>query len=160
MQFHVPRKLTAETQLDLIGPNLASRGLPPPPTDWNFAAQEEPLVPEPEINIVQDQAGGAILGEAIARKLAPRLDPKHVNALPELPRSLGATVAAASVELRILVLPDGTVGDAQIVRSAGQRAIDQIAIETVKDGWRYLPASLNNKPIEAWMTIIVHFATM
>ena len=103
------------------------------------------------------EAGEGIVAGAITQKLAPRLDPSHVNALPELPRTLGS-VAALTLKLRILVLPDGSVGDAQVVRSTGQREIDQLAIETVKNSWRYLPATVNGKPIEAWTTVIVRFA--
>jgi protein TonB len=99
-----------------------------------------------------------IAAVGIAEKLAPRLDPRHINARPELPHTLGSYVMALSLELRILVLPDGSVGDAQIVRSTGQGEIDQIAIETVKASWHYLPASINGKPIEAWTTAMVRFA--
>lgn len=112
----------------------------------------------PAIDVTPDQeAGEGIVASGIIQKLAPRLDPAHVNALPELPRTLGS-VAALSLKLRILVLPDGSVGDAQVVRSTGQRDIDRLAIETVKNSWRYLPASVNGKPIEAWTTVIVRFA--
>jgi outer membrane biosynthesis protein TonB len=54
-------------------------------------------------------------------------------------------------------LTDGSVGDARIVHSSAEREIDQIAIETVKDSWHYLSASVNGKPIEAWTTGIVRF---
>ncbi|HEX4077320.1 MAG TPA: energy transducer TonB [Rhizomicrobium sp.] len=77
--------------------------------------------------------------------------------MPELPHTLGSYIMAVSLELRILVLPDGSVRDARIVRSTGQGEIDRIAIQTVEDSWRYLPASINGKAIGAWTTIIVRF---
>jgi protein TonB len=83
-----------------------------------------------------------------------------VNARPELPARLGSFVTALSLELRILVLPDGSVGDAQIVRSCGQEEIDRLAIETVKNSWHYLPASINGKPVEAWTSVIVRFSAI
>jgi TonB family protein len=158
MQFRTQSLQSTEIQLDFVTPNLASRGIPPPPTDWDFEAPENVVVPEPQINITPDQeAGEGIVATGIMQKLAPRLDPAHINKRPELPARLGSFVTALNLELRILVLTDGSVGDARIVRSSGEREIDQIAIETVKDSWHYLPASDNGKPIEAWTTVIVRF---
>ena len=150
-----------ELQLEFLSPNLGPRVAPAPPLDWDFKTPEEVLVPEPLITITPDQeAGEGIVASGIAQKLAPRLDPAHVNQKPELPSTLGSFVTALSLELRILVLPDGSVGDAQILRSTGQHDIDRITIQTVKDSWRYLPASVNGKPIEAWTTVIVRFAVI
>lgn len=146
-------------QIRLLSPNLGPREPLAPPLDWTFDEPEAVLVPAPQIVVAPDQeAGEGIVGSAITQRLAPRLDPKHLNQLPELPRSMGAIIRALSVELRVLVLPDGTVGNAEVVRSAGEGDIDRLAMQTVRDGWRYLPASINGKPIETWMTVIVRFA--
>lgn len=153
------RSRTTELQVQILSPNLGPREALAPPLDWTFDAPEMILVPQPQIVITPDQeAGEGIVGSAITQKLAPRLDPKHLNQLPELPRTMGAIIAALSVELRVLVRPDGSIAEAEIVRSAGEGGIDQLATETVKNSWRYLPASINGKPIEAWMTVIVRFA--
>jgi len=158
MRFQTQSIRITEIQLDFITPNLASSGIPPAPTDWDFESPEDVVVPQPQITITPDQeAGEGIVATGIEQKLAPRLDPTHVNQRPELPASLGSFVTALALELRILVLPDGSVGDAQVARSTGQGEIDRIAIETVKGSWRYLPGSINGKPIEAWMTVIVRF---
>lgn len=159
MQFHIQPGRVTEIQLDYLSPNLGARPKPLPPLDWDFEAPENVVVPEPQITIAPDQeAGEGIVASGIMQKLAPRLDPAHVNQKPELPATLGSFVTALTLELRVLVMPDGSVGDAQVLRSTGEREIDRIAIETVKDSWRYLPASINGKPIEAWTTVIVRFA--
>lgn len=148
-----------ELQIRLLSPNLGPTVAPAPPLDWDFETPETVLVSEPQIAIAPDQeAGEGIVGSAITQKLAPRLDPQHVNQRPELPRTMGGIIAALSLRLRILVLPNGTVGNAQIVRSTGEGEIDRLAIETIKNSWRYLPASINGKPIEAWTTVLVSFA--
>ena len=151
---------SAELEVRLISPNLASRGMPAPPTDWDFLMPEAVVVPEPEIDIVperQDPNGVSVT--VMQQKTPPRLDPTHMNEMPELPHTLGA-VGALVLRLRILVLPDGSVGDAQIARSTGVSEIDRIAMETVRNSWRYLPAAINGKPIEAWTTVIVRFAAI
>jgi TonB family protein len=92
-------------------------------------------------------------------KVPPRLDPRHINEQPELRRRMGA-VGALSLELRILVQPDGSVSDAEVARSTGTADIDRIAITVVKNSWRYLPAPINGKPIEFWTTVIVRFTAI
>jgi protein TonB len=157
-QAVAPANNGTELQMNLLSPNLGGNGTPAPPLDWTFLEPEQVIVPEPQIAIESKwEIANGIGAVGVTQKLAPRLDPHHVNALPELPHTLGSYIMALSIELRILVLPDGSVDDARIVHSTGQGEIDQIAIETVKDSWRYLPASINGKAIEAWTTVIVRF---
>jgi len=164
MRFGVPGAGKAgnssELEVHLISPNLVSRGIPAPPTDWDFLAPTDVPIAEPEIDIIPEQQASGDVGVTSTRlKLPPRFDPTHVNDKPELPRSV-AMIGALSVELEILVLPDGTVGDAKVVKSTGQPDIDRIAIETVEGSWRYIPATVGGKPVEAWTTIIVRFAAI
>jgi TonB family protein len=160
VHFQVSPAKVTELQASFFSPNLGPRQPLAPPLDWQFQTLPEPLVPEPEIRITPDQQGGeGIVADGIRQKLAPRLDPAHLNQLPELPHTLGS-VGALALKLRILVLPGGSVGDAQIISSTGEPDIDRLAIETVKNSWHYLPASINGKPIEAWTTVIVRFAAI
>jgi TonB family protein len=96
----------------------------------------------------------------MGQRLAPTLDPAHTNERPELPGTLGSIIASLSLRLRILVLPDGSVLDAVIQKSTGEAEFDKLAIDWVKDNWRYLPATVNGRPIEAWTTVIVRFAAI
>jgi periplasmic protein TonB len=55
------------------------------------------------------------------------------------------------------VLPDGTVGDARIIRSLDQRfGLDQEAIAAAKK-WRFRPGLLNGKPVPVIVTIELSF---
>ena len=160
-RMRIPPSVRHELQVALLSPNFVPAEPLAPPLDWTFASPEDVLVPEPQITITPDQeAGEGIVAAGVTQKLAPRLDPSHVNAMPELPRTLGGIVGAIALKLRILVLPDGSVGDTQVVRSTGQRDIDELAVNWVRNTWRYLPASANGKPMAAWTTIIVRFAAM
>lgn len=153
-------KSTTSTELDikLLSPNLGPREALAPPLDWDFLQPEEIAVPAPEIAIAPEDPRG-IGATAVRQKVPPRLDPVHTNEKPQLPHTLGA-VGALALELRILVLADGSVGQADIIKSTGDAEIDRLAIATVQNSWRYLPAEINGKPVESWTTVIVRFASM
>ena len=149
---------STELEVHLISPNLVSRGMPAPPTDWNFLAPPDVPVPEPVIDILPEQHAPGNDSAAVTReKLPPRFDPTHVNERPQLPRSV-AMIGALVLELNVLVLPDGSVGDARVIKSTGNPDIDRVAIQTVMDSWRYIPATIGGKPVEAWTAVIVRFA--
>jgi TonB family protein len=152
--IYVPREL----EIDLFHPNHAPLGTPAP-LDPAFIGLQEVLVPEPTFTIETDrEMANGIAAVGVTQSLPPRLDPKHVNPRLQLPHTLGDLVGALSLELRVLVLADGSIGNAQIQRSTGQGDIDRLAIETVKSSWHFLPASLNSQPTEAWINVVVRFA--
>ena len=147
--------------MTVFAPKLTAGGPPAPPLRGVLHLPEDVLVPEPQIDI---QTGlpvpPGIPGNPIAERLMPRADPGHVNDSPQLPHTLGAWVQSASLELRLLVRTDGTIADAEVVRSTGMVEIDQLAVSYVKANWRYLPASASGRSIEAWTTAMVRFAAM
>lgn len=152
---------STELQIRLLSPNLGPREPLAPPLDWDFDTPENILVPEPQITIMprpEDTSG--VGATPVGQKFPPRLDPAHVNEKPQLPHTLGAIVGALRLELHILVLADGSVGQVRIIKSTGEADIDRLAIETVQNSWRYLPATVNGKPIEAWTTVTVWFASL
>ena len=61
------------------------------------------------------------------------------------------------VGLRVVVRPDGSVGDARIVTSSGSMRLDQSAQDLVK-GWRYVPATLNGAPVETTVPVQIIWA--
>lgn len=74
--------------------------------------------------------------------------------------TFGSVLASLTLRLRLLVLPDGSVFDAKVEKSTGEAEIDQIAIGWIRGNWRYLPATVNGRPITAWTTVIVRFAAI
>lgn len=152
---------STELQIRLLSPNLGPREPLAPPLDWDFLQPDNVLVPQPQITIVPRPEDTSGVGATPAgQKFPPRLDPTHVNEKPQLPHTLGAIVGALRLELHILVLTDGSVGPADVIKSSGNPEIDRLAIQTVQNSWRYLPATVNGKPIEAWTTVTVWFAAM
>lgn len=62
-----------------------------------------------------------------------------------------------AVVLKVLVLPNGQVGDVAIVRSSGFAQLDAAALTGV-GGWYYVPAVRRHRPVPAWTLIRVRFA--
>jgi TonB family protein len=60
------------------------------------------------------------------------------------------------VILRVLVLRNGEVGDAQILRSSGHPQLDAAALIGV-GYWFYLPAVRDHRPVESWVTVLIRF---
>jgi outer membrane biosynthesis protein TonB len=150
---------TQELQLSIFNPALPPSGAPPPPLSRTFRLPDTLELPEPQLDIAPGAGTGAGLqANETTERLAPILDPSHRNERPELPGSFGAIFASMSMKLRLLLLPDSSVLDAVIVKSTGEAEIDKMAADWVKASWRNLPAIVNGKPIESWVTVIVRFA--
>lgn len=159
--WRAPIGLDRELAVTVFAPRLTIRAPLPSPPSETFRLPEDVFVPEPQIEIQTGiPAPAGVPGNPIARRLMPRADPDHVNDRPQLPHALGAWVLSASLELRLLVRADGTIADVEVQRSTGMTEIDRFAVSYVKGTWRYLPASINGRPIEAWTTAIVRFAAM
>jgi protein TonB len=62
-----------------------------------------------------------------------------------------------SVDVEVYVLPNGRVGDARIVKSAGFERLDQATIEEAKRSWRLVPATRDGVAIAQWYRLRVVF---
>ena len=60
------------------------------------------------------------------------------------------------VQLRILVLPDGTAGQVEVMRSSGHAELDQAAVATVRT-WRFQPARRGDTPIKGYALQTIAF---
>jgi protein TonB len=58
--------------------------------------------------------------------------------------------------LKIQILPDGSVGEIQLVQSAGDPSLDEAAQRAVKQ-WKFKPGLSGSKPITTWMMLPVKF---
>ena len=70
--------------------------------------------------------------------------------------AMGARVQGV-VEVEAIVMPDGTVGQVQIVRSLDDRfGLDEKAVEAVKR-WRFRPGMRQGKPVAVLVNIELTF---
>ena len=73
---------------------------------------------------------------------------------PALSKRLGAS---GRVVVRVLIGPDGRAQDARIQRSSGFDRLDQVALETARDRWRYVPGTRNGVPEAMWFNVPLNF---
>ena len=106
---------------------------PPPP------APPAPPAPEPEV-------------------VLPSSDAAYLNnprpPYPAMSKRLGET---GRVVLRVLIGADGRAQDARIERSSGFDRLDQVALETARDRWRYRPGTRNGVPEAMWYRVPINF---
>jgi len=78
------------------------------------------------------------------------------NPPPRYPRRARAREREGTSVLRVLVLPDGTVGDVKVAKMSGHRDLDAAAVAAVR-GWRFRPARRDGIPVESRVLLPVTF---
>lgn len=75
---------------------------------------------------------------------------------PQYPMGARKAGIEGTSQLKIQVLPDGSVGEIQVVKSTGDPSLDEVAQKAVKQ-WKFKPGLVGGKPIPVWMTLSVKF---
>jgi len=75
---------------------------------------------------------------------------------PAFPRVAILNRQQGTVHLRLLVLPNGEVGDVNVVKSSGYPQLDAAA-EVEAGNWRYLPAVREDQAVSAEVDVAIHF---
>ena len=88
----------------------------------------------------------------------PSTSAAHLNnpapTYPAMSKRLGES---GRVVVRVLIGPDGRAQDARIQRSSGFDRLDQVALETARDRWRYVPGTRNGVPEAMWFNVTLNF---
>lgn len=92
-----------------------------------------------------------------AQVVGVRVDARRPLSQPAYPPSDIRAGREGTAEIEVYVLPDGRVGDARIVKSAGSATLDQSAIDEAKRRWRLLPAMRDGEPYAQWHRLKVTF---
>jgi protein TonB len=61
------------------------------------------------------------------------------------------------VLLEVLVAPDGRAADVRLVRSSGHAPLDDSAVRTVRERWRFVPARRAGAAVESRVTVPIRF---
>lgn len=95
---------------------------------------------------------------APARTVPPSSSAAYLNnpppAYPAMSRRLGES---GTVVLRVLIGVNGRAEQAQIDKSSGYERLDQAALETARDRWRYVPGTRNGVPEAMWFKVPIKF---
>lgn len=79
------------------------------------------------------------------------------NPLPPYPLVARRLGMEGVVLLEVVVAPDGRAADVRVGRSSGFPALDQSALTTVRERWRFIPARRDGVPVESRVTVPIRF---
>src|SRR5437870_4118024 len=79
------------------------------------------------------------------------------NPLPPYPLVARRLGKEGVVLLEILVAPDGRAADVRILRSSGFAPLDDSAVTTVRERWRFIPQRRGGVPVESRVTVPIRF---
>jgi protein TonB len=61
------------------------------------------------------------------------------------------------VLLEVLVAPDGRAAEVRLARSSGHPPLDDSAVRTVRERWRFIPARRDGAAVESRVTVPIRF---
>ncbi len=117
---------------------------PPPPPSLDQPPPE--YIPPPDFTIDSPAASTTAITNVTT---GARVNPKgrSTNIPPEYPPSSQRNREEGVVVLQLLIGADGRVKDAKIDKGSGFPALDEAALNGIKN-WRFSPATVDGKPIE------------
>jgi protein TonB len=99
---------------------------------------------------------GAGKGNGGGGKISAR--PEYgVNPKPPYPLIARRLGAQGVVMLRVQVREDGSVAAIELARSSGFAVLDDSAVRTVRESWRFIPAQLDGAPVASWVEVPIRF---
>ena len=78
------------------------------------------------------------------------------NTPPRYPLLARRNGVEGRVNLKVLVTRDGRAAQVQVQDSSGSPALDNAALEAVKN-WQFVPARRGQEPLEAWVIVPIIF---
>ncbi len=148
--------LPPNVQVNIIPPQEAKNEPPPPPPTFK---QPPPFVPPPDVNVdlSQSPATTAITAQTSQKLVDSAPVPSRRNSIsandyPPLSIKLSEE---GTILVKVLIMPDGSVGDAQIVKSSGFQRLDDKTLDVIKGRWHYSPPTKDGKPIQVWWNVRV-----
>ena len=125
--------------------------VPEPQPDSVPEPVAEPSPPAPAIEAAQP-APSPLQSATPARPADYLANPKPPY--PALSKRLGEE---GTVRLNILVNPDGSVAQLELLESSGHPRLDRSAIATVRSQWKFEPARRGGEAVAAWVVVPIQF---
>lgn len=142
----------------------------PPPVALRTAPATTALAPADTVRIAENlqaqKSSGPIVAAPPSSPLATKADEPvtEANAFagylnnppPVYPKSAQRQGLQGRVLLRVHVLANGQVGNAEIKQSSGKPVLDEAALAAVR-GWTFAPAKKGLTAIDGWATVPIDF---
>lgn len=135
-------------------PIIASKSPEPAP----FVAPPEPK-PEPKVEEAPPPPPpGPKVVEAPVEVAPPRFSADYLrNPKPNYPGLSRRLHEEGTVVLRIYVSPQGAPERVELNKSSGYARLDQSALETIKQHWKFVPARRGDTPVGGWVLVPIAF---
>ena len=147
---------------------------PPPPPPAPDIDAPPPFVPAPEVSISLAPETTTTAIQATTTRpppaapppapaarapvvVLPKQDPRRGITQPEYPPASRRAGEAGTVQLRIFVLENGRVREAQVSQTSGFPRLDEAAVREATRAWRFVPGTQDGKPAGMWHEIKVTF---
>ena len=142
------RKLLSSEQWKKLQTKKEQLVQPPPPP----APPPPPPPPPPHGDTVGSEETVYLLGKN------PQIKPPRQirSPLPAYTPEAKEAKIEGVVMLQAIIHRDGTVGSAKVLRGLGH-GLDAAAVDTVRNKWRFQPATLDGRPVSVQATIEVTF---
>ena len=155
----VPDERTPEVIPNLPDVEYTNTDVHVPMPDQPIEAEDQPLDP---IHAEVMPPDGVEIGPGSAvpepmNLVSVRADPRRPLSQPPYPASLIRSGTEGSVDVEVLVQPNGRVADARIARTSGYDLFDRATLEEARRNWRLLPATRNGEPYAQWYRLRVVF---
>lgn len=150
---------------------------PPPPPPPKLEEPPKPKVQKavkaPQVPVVQSPVPQDVVSDNVVavqegpppeppapveeKVTAARADANYLNnPPPEYPPVALRQGWSGTVQLRVLVQPDGRPETINVAKSSGKKVLDDAAIAAVQN-WKFVPAKRGDTPIEGWVSFPVEF---
>lgn len=137
----------------------------PPPPPPKIETTPPPFVPPPDIVIdlpaetakttaitatTQKPVAKPPPPAAVVQRVPPQVNKRRPLVEPEYPPQSKRLGEEGATVLRLYILEDGRVGDAQVAQSSGFPRLDEAAVKHAKRAWKFMPGTEGGKPIAMW----------
>lgn len=137
----------------------------PPPPPPKIEVAPPPFVPPPDIVIdlpvetTKTTAITATTKKPVAKpppapvavkRIPPQQNKRRPLIEPDYPPQSKRLGEEGATVLRLYILEDGRVGEAQVAQSSGFPRLDEAAVKHAKRSWRFIPGTEDGKPVAMW----------
>ncbi|MHC4249347.1 MAG: energy transducer TonB [Planctomycetota bacterium] len=139
-----------------VPPDAVAAEAPPPSVDVPAWTRPRLAARLPEEEVTRPVQAEEPLPTAPTSSYRPAEPVAHENPAPRYPRLARGRGLEGTSLLGVVVLPDGTVGGIEVVRTSGHRVLDEAAVTAVRR-WRFRPARRDGASVEARVLLPVTF---
>lgn len=146
---------------------------PPPPKVEPPKQKVVQKIVKTEVPVVQHPVADAVVSDNVVavqegpppapapvveeKITAARADASYLNnPTPQYPAAAMRQGLQGTVQLRVLVKPDGSPGTITIQKSSGKKILDDAALAAVQN-WKFVPSKRGDQPIEGWVSFPIEF---